>query len=119
MPVITQPMFSVILNRCETVEASSSLSWENTHDKAIAKREMYISCATDDAPTIITAEESGHMLGTDSETHISVSCYTDWDFLLCDEHGTVLPSDGYRRQAPLVDGFEGVFWGQRQGQCPS
>jgi len=43
-----------------------------------------------------------------------MSVYTDWNFLLCDHHHTVLPSDGDGRQSSLVDGFEGILWRQEE-----
>lgn len=74
MPVITQPMFSVILNRCVTVKASNSLSWEKHKDKD--KREMYTTYSASNATTIMTAVESDHMLCEDTETQTSV-------FIMC------------------------------------
>lgn len=77
MPVITQPMFSVILNRCVTVKVSNSLSWEKCERKTKEKFTQHTNSSN--STTMITAVESDHVLCEDTETANCLSCVcVDW-----------------------------------------
>lgn len=59
------------------------------------------------------AAESDHANAVKTPKHNLLRVYnvlhTNWDFLLCDDSNTVLPSDRHGGQSSLVDGFEGIL----------